>query len=60
MFNPIIILEGCNPHEFRCNDARDECIPMSKVCDLHRDCLEEEDEINCGTVFDLLIKFCLN
>lgn len=60
MFNPIIILEGCNPHEFRCNDARDECIPMSKVCDLHRDCLEEEDEINCGTVFDLLIKFCHN
>lgn len=49
MISLFLFSEVCAENEFRCNDFRDECIPLSKVCDLNIDCLGGEDEKNCGT-----------
>ncbi|XP_061171655.1 G-protein coupled receptor GRL101-like [Saccostrea echinata] len=42
-----ILLEYCGPDEFRCSRARNECIPLTKVCDFKTDCLYKEDEQLC-------------
>lgn len=46
----LLFSEVCAKNEFRCNDFRDECISLSKVCDLNTDCLGGEDEKNCGNI----------
>ena len=39
--------QGCHEKtEFQCSDGR--CIPISWRCDGDRDCVQEEDEMNCG------------
>ncbi|XP_011433713.4 G-protein coupled receptor GRL101 [Magallana gigas] len=43
------LCEVCAENEFGCDDFRDECIPLSKVCDLNADCLGGEDEKNCDS-----------
>ncbi|XP_062583977.1 G-protein coupled receptor GRL101-like [Saccostrea cucullata] len=50
------ICEKCGPHEFKCSDTSDECVPFDKVCDLEPDCIAEEDENNCN--WDVIESSC--
>ena len=39
--------KNCGENGFQCNDGT--CIDNSKVCDFNRDCLNNDDEAECGT-----------
>ena len=42
----IYYLLACSEDEYQCFDGQ--CIPVSRFCDLNRDCADSSDEHNCG------------
>ena len=47
------IFEDCGEEDsgyFQCTDTNDFCIDSSFVCDNITDCLDSQDEVNCGTM----------
>lgn len=46
-FLPVeMVHEKCGHYEHRCNSTGT-CIPLTWVCDHHRDCADSSDEANC-------------
>lgn len=39
------VAQGCQPDEFECGNGQ--CIDASRKCDLHFDCSDASDELDC-------------